>query len=82
MSPRKGVSQILGNFFVSFYAVHLHHGILLYRWRGWRACFCLSFKAPGDVFKSPALGLWYFEVCEDKEDEQENKEDKEDIGAT
>lgn len=41
-----------------------------------------SFKASGDVFKSPALGLWHFEEGEDKEDDQENKEDEEDIGAT
>lgn len=74
-----GVSWISGSCFVSLYAVQLHHGALL----GWRGGVCSSsFKAPRDVFKSPALGLWHFEECEDKEDDQENKEDEEDIGAT
>lgn len=59
--------------------IHLHHRSLL----GWRGSVSSSsFKAPGDVFKSPALGLWHFEEGEDKEDDQENKEDEEDIGAT
>lgn len=74
------MSWILGNLFVGLYAVQLHHGVLLYRWCG--AGFCSFFKAPGDIFKSPALGLRHFEECEDKEDDQENKEDEEDIWAT
>lgn len=79
-SQRRGMSRILGSFFVGLYAVQLHHGVLLCMRCG--VGFCSSFEAPGDVFKSPALGLRHFEEREDKEDNQESKEDEEDIGAT